>query len=73
MLASAPELTQLSSLERRLASLQGEFNASEHALYARGGVPDALHELNAIGLQLERVKRQISALRMAEPLCEVAR
>ena len=67
------EPTQLGVLERRLAGLQVEFNSSEHALYARGGVPDALHELNAVGYQLERVRRQISALRMAEPLCEVSR
>ena len=64
--------TRLSSLEQRLATLQTEFNTSEHALYARGGVPEALHELNAVGYQLERVKRQIAALRAAEPECEVA-
>ncbi len=65
--------TPLSALERRLANLQAEFNTSEHALYARGGVPEALHELNDVGYQLERVKRQIAALRAAERECEVAR
>ncbi len=63
----------LGSLERRLANLQAEFNTSEHALYARGGVPEALHELNDVGYQLERVKRQIVSLRAAEPMCEVSR
>ena len=65
--------SHLGALEQRLANLQAEFNTSEHALYARGGVPEALHELNAIGYQLERVKRQIFALRAAESECEVAR
>ena len=69
----ATQPTRLSSLEQRLASLQIEFNASEHALYARGGIPEALHDLNDVGFQLERVKRQIVALRAAEPTCEVAR
>jgi|GEM_PF-6371346 len=68
----ATQPTPISALYRRLVNLQAEFNTSEHTLYARDGVPDALHELNAIGYQLERVRRQISALRTAEPLCEVA-
>ena len=71
--STATQTTRLSSLEQRLASLQAEFNTSEHALYARGGVPEALHELNNVGYQLERVKRQIASLRAAEPECEVAR
>lgn len=65
--------TRLGALEQRLASLQAEFTTSEHALYARGGVPEALHDLNDVGYQLERVKRQIASLRAAEPMCEVAR
>lgn len=65
--------TRLGALEQRLASLQAEFTTSENALYARGGIPEALHELNDVGYQLERVKRQIAALRAAEPECEVAR
>ena len=65
--------TRLNSLEQRLASLQAEFNTSEHALYARGGIPKALHDLNDVGFQLERVKRQIASLRAAETECEVAR
>ena len=71
--ARAAQPTGLGALEARLASLQAEFNTSEHALYARGGIPEALHELNDVGYQLERVKRQIIALRAAELMCEVAR
>ena len=72
-IAMTSKPTQINSLERCLANLLTEFDTSEHALYARGGVPEALHELNAVGYQLERVRRQISALRTAEPMCEVAR
>lgn len=68
-----PNSNQLGALEQRLASLQAEFNTSEQALYARGGVREALHDLNAVGFQLERVQRQIAALRASEPECEVAR
>ena len=71
--STVTQRTCLGSLEQRLASLQAEFNTSEHALDARGGIPEALHELNDVGYQLERVKRQIAALRAAEPMCEVAR
>lgn len=71
--ASATQPTGLGALEARLASLQAESNTSEHALYARGGIPEALRELNDVGYQLERVKRQIASLRAAEPECEVAR
>ena len=74
LFASVPtQATRLSSLEQRLASLQAEFNTSEHALYARGGLPEALRDLNDVGYQLERVKRQIASLRAAEPESEVAR
>jgi hypothetical protein len=71
--STVTQRNRLGSLEQHLASLQAEFNTSEHALYARGGIPEALHELNVVGYQLERVKRQIAALRAAEPMCEVAR
>ena len=72
-LFAATQPTRLGALEQRLASLQAEFNMSEHALYARGGIPEALHDLNDVGFQLKRVKRQIAALRTAEPEFEVAR